>query len=83
MDSKITLSFDRQIIERAKEYAKSQNISLSRLTELLLRRVTDEGFSSLDEIPISDWVTELAEGKVEYRKSRKKPLKEEYFDSKR
>jgi hypothetical protein len=83
MDSKITLSFDQQIIEKAKAYAKSQNISLSRLTEMLLRRITDEGYSNLDEIPISDWVTELAEGKAEYRKRSKRSVKDEYYNSKR
>ena len=33
MNAKITLSFDEKIIEKAKEFAAQQNISLSRLTE--------------------------------------------------
>ena len=33
MDAKVTLSFDAQIIEKAKTYAQSQGLSLSRLTE--------------------------------------------------
>ena len=39
MDSKITLSFDQQVIEQAKEFAAANNISLSRLTEFLLSKV--------------------------------------------
>ena len=40
MDAKITLSFDRDIIVKAKDFADSQNISLSRLTEFLYRQIT-------------------------------------------
>ena len=38
MDAKITLSFDESIIERAKQFADSNNISLSRLTEMLFKK---------------------------------------------
>jgi uncharacterized protein YggE len=34
MDAKITLSFDENIIDKAKDYAESKGISLSRLTEI-------------------------------------------------
>jgi hypothetical protein len=40
MDAKITLSFDKNVIEKAKAYAEENNISLSRLTEFLLSKVT-------------------------------------------
>ena len=33
MDAKITLSFNKSVIERAKEYADKNNISVSRLTK--------------------------------------------------
>ena len=83
MDSKITLSFDEDVIKKAKVYAKSQGISLSRLTEMLLRRVTEQGYDNLDEIPISGWVSELAEGKAIYRKRGAGSRKDEYYESKR
>ena len=35
MDAKVTLHFDKDAIEKAKEFAAANNISLSRLTELL------------------------------------------------
>jgi antitoxin component of RelBE/YafQ-DinJ toxin-antitoxin module len=40
MDSKITLSFDESVISKAKKYAEKNNISLSRLIEFLLKKIT-------------------------------------------
>ena len=40
MDKKLTLSFDKRIIESAKDYAKSNNISLSKLIESYLTTLT-------------------------------------------
>lgn len=36
MDSKLTLNVDKDVIEKAKEYAKSHKISLSKLIESYL-----------------------------------------------
>jgi len=83
MDSKITLSFNESVIIEAKAYAKEHNISLSRLTEFLLAKVVSGSYRSIDELPVSDWVTQVAEGEAKYvRKSPKKSIKNEYFDSK-
>ena len=85
MDAKITLSFDESVIKKAKNYAENNNISLSRLTEFLLRKVTSNSFQSLEDLPISDWVNMVAEGEVEYQTKAKKnkDLKAEYFKSKK
>lgn len=85
MDAKITLSFDKQVIERAKKYAESQNISLSRLMELLLDKITSKQYTSLEDLPVSDWVNLIAEGPAEYRtKNRKRSkLKDEYHSRKK
>ena len=85
MDAKITLSFDEAVIKKAKRYAENNNISLSRLTEFLLNKVTSNTYQSLEDLPISDWVSIVAEGEVEYQtKPRKsKDLKKEYFKSKK
>lgn len=40
MDSKLTIKLDKRTIEKAKEYAKENNISLSRLIENYLGRIT-------------------------------------------
>jgi len=85
MDAKITLSFDQSVIEKAKEFAKANNISLSRLTEFLLSQTTNSNYRSLEDIPVSDWVNTISEGKIEYKtkpKSRK-DIKNEYFKSKK
>ncbi len=85
MDAKITLSFDKQIIEKAKRYAESQNISLSRLMEHLLDKITSKQYQSLEDFPVADWVNSVAEGKVEYISSPKKrsSIKYEYKNRKK
>ncbi len=42
MDTKLTLKLNKSIIDRAKEYAKERNISLSKMIENYLSAVTDE-----------------------------------------
>jgi len=84
MDAKVTLSFDSTVIEAAKKYAEGQNISLSRLTEFLYRQIASNNYSSLEDLPISDWVNMVAEGQAEYKTSKKPhSLKDEFFDSKK
>ncbi|MEB2777007.1 DUF6364 family protein [Algoriphagus sp. D3-2-R+10] len=84
MDSKVTLSFDKDVIDRAKSFAEQNNISLSRLTEYLYSQITSKNYKSLEELPISDWVDFVAEGRIEYRKSQiRKDLKDEFFSSKK
>ncbi|MEI9958644.1 MAG: DUF6364 family protein [Ferruginibacter sp.] len=82
---KITLSFDETVIKKAKRYAENNNISLSRLTEFLLSKVTSNTYQSLEDLPISDWVSMVSEGEVEYQTKAKKnkDLKAEYFKSKK
>jgi len=86
MDTKLTLSFNQDVVARAKKYAAENNISLSRLIEHLLTQVTAKEYKSLEDFPISDWVSMVAEGEVEYKKTVKaarKASKDEYFSSKK
>ncbi|WP_029275151.1 DUF6364 family protein [Pedobacter borealis] len=86
MDTKLTLSFNQDVVARAKKYAAENNISLSRLIEHLLTQVTAKEYKSLEDFPISDWVSMVAEGEVEYKKMPKqtrKDSKNEYFSSKK
>ena len=86
MDTKLTLSFNQDVVEKAKKYAAENNISLSRLIEYLLTQVTSKQYKSLEDFPISDWVNMVAEGSIEYKrtpKSSRKNLKEEFFSSKK
>jgi len=85
MDAKVTLSFDEAVINEAKKFAEENNVSLSRLTEFVYRKMTSKHYKSLEDLPIADWVSMVSEGQAEYltkAKSRKK-LKEEYFKSRR
>jgi len=83
MDTKITLSFNKEVIENAKAYAKAHNISLSRLTEFVFQKITSEEYQDLHEFPISDWVNQVAEGKVEYKKRGRKASRDEFMKSRK
>ena len=65
MDAKVTLSFDKSAIDSAKQFAESHNISLSRLTEFLYRQIASKNYKSLEELPVADWVHQVAEGEIE------------------
>lgn len=85
MDIKITLSFDEEIVAKAKRYADQHNISLSRLTEMLYQKMTSGNYKSIEEFPIADWVSQVAEGAAEYKtKARtRRAMKKEYFKSRK
>ncbi|MGE0771707.1 MAG: DUF6364 family protein [Cyclobacteriaceae bacterium] len=81
-DSKITLSFDAEVIKKAKRFAASNNLSLSRLTEMLLRNIITGRYKSLEEFPIADWVNNLAEGEVVYKRKEKR-IKRQFLESRK
>jgi antitoxin component of RelBE/YafQ-DinJ toxin-antitoxin module len=85
MDAKVTLSFDEGVVNKAKKYAEKNNISLSRLVEYLLQKTTSNNYSSLEDLPISEWVSQVAEGEAIYqtKKKSRKAIKAEYFSSKK
>ena len=85
MDTKITLSFDESVIKKAKQYAEANNISLSRMIEFLLKKITSSHYHTMEDYPVADWVQQLSEGEATYQtkgRSRKK-LKEEFYKAKR
>ena len=85
MDAKITLSFDERVIKKAKQYAEKQNISLSRLMEMLLDKITTNNYQNLEDMPIANWVNEISDGKALYiNKSKKRSaLKKEFFEKRK
>jgi hypothetical protein len=85
MDAKITLSFDDEVIARAKKFADANNISLSRLTEFLYSKMTQARYKQLEDLPVADWVNMVAEGQVEYQTKvrSRQSLKKEYFKAKK
>ena len=85
MDAKVTLRFDAKIIKQAKQYAEGQGISLSRLTEILLRKLTQGGYSNIEDFPVDEWVSMVSEGEAEYITTPKssKKLKTAFFESRK
>jgi antitoxin component of RelBE/YafQ-DinJ toxin-antitoxin module len=85
MDAKITLSFDERVIKKAKQYAEKQNISLSRLMEMLLDKITANNYKNLEEMPIADWVNEISEGKSQYliKQKKRSALKKDFFEKRK
>lgn len=85
MDAKLTLSFDAAVAEKAKAFADANNISLSRLIEFMLSKVTDTRYRSLDELPVSDWIQQVAEGEVTYvrKNAAARNVKKDYLASRR
>ncbi len=84
MDAKITLAFNKEVIDKAKDFAELNNISLSRLTEYLYSQITSKNYKSLEELPVSDWINEVSDGPIEYKKSLgRSDFKSEFFESKK
>lgn len=83
MDAKLTLNFDKDIINKAKAFAEANNISLSRLTEFLYRNITSGNYRSLEELPLTDWVCRVAEGEAQYKRRTKKETRNEYYRAKK
>ncbi len=63
MDTKLTLKLDKLVIEQAKEYASSQNRSLSRIIESYLKSLINrENLIKEDDIKISPFVKSMSTG---------------------
>jgi hypothetical protein len=48
MQTKLTLTIDKKIIEKAKEFASQSNRSLSDIIETYLERITDKNVDDVD-----------------------------------
>ena len=61
MDTKLTLSVDKAIIEKAKDYAKSHKISLSRLIESYLASLISRKDSDIAITPLVESLSGVIE----------------------
>ena len=59
MNTKLTLRLDENVIERAKDYAQSQQISLSKLVKNYLGCLTSKSPKPSDDIEITPLVKSL------------------------
>lgn len=82
MDKKLTLSLDQTVIEKAKNYAKKNKTSLSKMIESYFDSLTNNEIEE-NEIPISPLVEslcgviELPEG-FDYKEAKARYLLEKY-----
>jgi len=58
MNAKLTLSLDKEVIERAKEYAKERGMSLSKFVENYLKATSSQA-SVKKEVPMTPIVKSL------------------------
>lgn len=59
MSTKLTLTIEKEIIERAKAYAKSHKRSLSNLIEDYLKSILEQNENPQTEIPLTPIVKSL------------------------
>lgn len=83
MNTKLTLTIERAIIEKAKEYAKEKNRSLSDIIENYLKVLTKEEHVQHDK-PLSPIVKSLKgsfkiPNDVDYKEELEKRLKKKYL----
>ena len=83
MNTKLTLRLNDNVIERAKIYARSHNISLSKMIESYLDRLTKQNEEEKKKVPITPLVESLS-GVIElpadfdYKKEYRNYLEEKY-----
>ena len=77
MDSKLTLKLNEKVIDRAKKYASTKKLSLSRLIENYLDSITKE---QIDDFEISPFVKSISSGKSIPADADWKTLREDYTD---
>lgn len=79
MDSKLTLKLNESVIERAKQYAKENNISLSRMIENYLQAVTLKKKNKVKISPLVESLTGVIElESFDYRKDYTDFLSKKY-----
>lgn len=75
MDSKLTLKLNEKVIDRAKKYASTKKLSLSRLIENYLDSITHE---LNDDFEISPFVKSISSGKSIPSDLDEKTLRDDY-----
>jgi replicative DNA helicase len=81
MDTKLTLKLNKEIIERAKEYASDKKMSLSRIVEAYLQSLTSNKKNT--DLEISLFIKSLSTGTkipadLDYKKEYSDKLLEKY-----
>lgn len=79
MDSKLTLKLNISVIEQAKQYAKENNISLSRMIENYLQAITERENKEIKISPLVESLTGVIQlDEKDYRKNYTDFLSQKY-----
>ncbi len=82
MNTKLTLSLDKMVIEEAKNYAKEKGISLSKMVENLLRLNIRKKSKTSNDIEIPPAIKDLAISSVPMTKEKFREEYTEYLEKK-
>lgn len=78
MNTKLTLNIDKEIIEEAKNYAKSQQVSLSKLIENYLNSLTSTAKKKSSVSPLVESLTGIIPNDYDEKKDYRKYIDEKY-----
>ena len=79
MDTKLTLKLNESVIEQAKQYAKENNISLSKMIENYLQAITERKNKEITISPLVESLTGVIQfEEKDYRKDYSDFLSQKY-----
>lgn len=80
MDTKLTLSLDKQVIDRAKDYAQNHKTSLSKMVESYLDSVTKSKSNDIEITPLVESLSGIIKlpKDFDYKKEYSDYLTEKY-----
>jgi hypothetical protein len=79
LNTKLTLNIDKSIIDRAKMYASSKHISLSKLVEEYLKSLSGRSHEAINIAPITKELSKIVKSKT---KINYKSIIEDYLINK-
>lgn len=78
MNTKLTLNLDKEIIDEAKTYAKSQSVSLSKLIENYLNSLTRTSKKKTTVSPLVESLTGIIPSEYDERNDYRNYIDEKY-----
>ena len=79
MNTKLTLNLNKEIIEEAKTYARSQSVSLSKLIENYLHSLTRESKKESTVSPLVESLTGIIPGDLNEREEYRDYIDQKYL----
>jgi len=81
MNTKLTLSIDKSIIHKAKKYAVSRHISVSKLVEEYLKSLSSNSMDNLRIAPITKELSKIVKSRsnINYKHSIEEILIDKYI----